>query len=62
MVAHVILVSPQVLRLGFGLVDFGLGLDNLLEKYFIKHYFEFHAVYTLICWMLMFQFEILIRD
>ena len=28
-VAHVILVSPQVLSLGLGLSDFGLGLDNL---------------------------------
>ena len=27
-VVYVILVSPQVLCLGFGLSDFGLGLDN----------------------------------
>ena len=32
LVAHVILVSPQALRLGFGLLDFGLGLDN---RYFL---------------------------
>ena len=32
MVAHVILVSPQVLWLGFGLSDFGLGLDNIFIK------------------------------
>ena len=28
MVAHVIIESPQVPWLGFGLLDFGLGLDN----------------------------------
>ena len=31
-VAHVIIVSPQVLRLGFGLLDFGLGLDKMLKS------------------------------